>query len=290
MKISWWLGGAGCLMVAVAVAGSPEDLNGLYAGSADPSAPVLRMADGSTNHLGARADIKINEAHVYADNNLNTEFEARLETSAVAVGPASLVLRVADRGYPISGWAGRTGGPGNVLWVNIHRQDEAEAAARWLGVDCPLRAPPGYKLFAQFLPEAAVYATNGPVVVKFALKNLDGRSVIFQRGGRQRGSRDNQYGFSAMYQGAHGPQPVPDTGNPVNFGGLTGMVKLDAGQVYADEIDLKKWFGFDRPGSYFIHGYFAMTFYRPAPKGAGEMPSDIMWEDYASADFQVVVK
>ena len=57
MKIIWWLAGAGCLMVSVtlAVAGSPEDLNGLYAGSADPSAPVLRMADGSTNHLGARA-------------------------------------------------------------------------------------------------------------------------------------------------------------------------------------------------------------------------------------------
>jgi len=108
---------------------------------------------------------------------------------------------------------------------------------------------------------------------------------VFQRGGSQRGARDNQYGFRAM----HNSTPVPDTGSAINFGGFCTQVSLKQGEEFSDEIDLKKWFSFDKAGSYFIHGFYGLTFYQ-----GGKTDSfagwNVMWSEYAAADFEVDVK
>jgi hypothetical protein len=76
--------------------------------------------------------------------------------------------------------------------------------------------------------------------VKFQLENMDDRTVIFQRGGQQRGYRDNQYGFRAQFSNQKiWRQAVPDIGNPINFGGRFGDVPLNSGKVFEDQIDLK---------------------------------------------------
>ena len=51
---------------------------------------------------GAKVDIKILQAHVYSVNNANTDFSARLDTSAVV---NSAVLRIDGHEYSCSGWA-----------------------------------------------------------------------------------------------------------------------------------------------------------------------------------------
>ena len=124
-------------------------------------------------------------------------------------------------------------------------------------------------------------------MVKFQLKNLGERTVIFERGGQNRGSRDNQYGFRAMFQYY---QPVADTGNAMSFGGLSGPISINSGKTFKDEIDLKKWFAFDKPGTYVIHGFYQLDFCRPLPNGKTFEPWNEIWSDYASADFTVTVK
>jgi hypothetical protein len=269
------------------------DSNGLYYVSSTETGQTMTNSDGSTVRLGGKAGMQIRRAHIYSEDNGNTEFNVILETSSYEVNPANsqmvkpVVFRFGQRAYSCSGWVGNIEDIGNPIRFNVHGQDEAEAMAKWLSTTCDLRSPPGYKLYARFVPSKTEFNTNEPVMVKFQLKNLDDRNVIFMRGGSNRGSRDNQYGFRAMYQ--YGV-PVADTGDPLNFGGLMGPVSLDPGKVFEDQIDLKKWFAFDKPGRYEIHGFYHLAFYRPPLTDTTRPWGEIMWSGYASADFTVVVK
>ena len=260
-------------------------------------AVALQLHASETNGLfyvssGERASIRILQEHVYSENNANTDFGVRLDTSDYRVNPKTgeainpMKLRVGGHEYSCSGGGGNANGTYDVMWFSVPDRDEAEAVAKWFSVDCGLRSPPGYKLYSQFIPSKVEFHTDEPVTVKFQLKNLDDRTVIFQRGGQQRGERDNQYGFRAiLYE-----HPVPDAGNPVNFGGLCVLVPLEPNKMFEDQIDLKKWFAFDKPGTYMIHGFYQLDFYRAPLNKETFMPWNEIWHDYASADFTIVVK
>jgi hypothetical protein len=270
-----------------------NDANGLYYVSSDGTGQTMANSDGSTVQLGEKAEMQIRRAHIYSEDNGNTDFNVVLETSDYETNLANsqmvkpVVFRFGQRAYSCFGWVGSIEAIGNPIRFNVHGQDEAEAVAKWLSTSCDLRSPPGYKLYAQFVPAKSEFNTNEPVMVKFQLKNLDERTVIFMRGGSNRGSRDNQYGFRAMFQYS---QPVADTGSAINFGGLFGPESLEPGNAFEDQIDLKKWFAFDKPGRYEIHGFYHLAFCRPPLTDTTRPWGEIVWSDYASADFTVVVK
>ena len=236
---------------------------------------------------GGKALIEIRRAQVFSVDNGNTDFEVVLKTSGYATDPATskmvnpVIFRMGSHGYSCTASVGEIGDNGRIQF-NVHGQDEAKTIANWLSTTCDLRSPPGYKLYAQFVPSKPEVTTNEPVMVEFQLKNLDERTVFFLRGGQYRGSRDNQYGFRAMF----GYQPVADVGNSMNFGGLIGTETLEPGKTYENEIDLKKWFAFEKPGTYLMHGFYKLDFCRDATW----VWDEITWSDYASADFTITVK
>lgn len=267
--------------------------NGLYYISSNETAQTIKMADGSTVRLGEKAEIQILKARVFPENDENTDFEVRLNTSDYPADPKTgdvmepFVLRIGDHGYSWGGGGGQTGHY-NEMMFNIHNQDEAKAAAKWLAVDCKFRTPPGYKFLAQFIPTRSEFHADEPVLVKFVMKNLDDKTIVFQSGGQQRGNRDNQYGFRAFYQYT---MPMPDVGNPVNFGGLCQLINLEPGKEFeGNPVDLKKWFKFDKAGRYSVHGCYRLDFYPPGKISEVFQPWNVIWSDYASADFTVVVK
>jgi hypothetical protein len=255
-------------------------------------------------YISRIADIRILGAHISSDNNENTRFSVILNTSDYHADPKSVfdsrpfVLRVGKHWYAQStgGWnsngefegydTAQTNGENNMVGFVVLSEGDAQELARWLSAPCRLRSPPGYKLLAQFIPSKTEFNTNEPVMVKFQLKNLDERTIIFQRGGQQEGTRDNQYGFQAMMY----DHIVPDIGNPVSIGGPCGPVSLDSGKVFEDQIDLKKWFAFDKPGIYMIHGFYQLDFYQPPLNKETFWIWNPIWHDYASADFRVDVK
>lgn len=253
-------------------------------------ATVLQLQAAESNGLyyvssGEKVEIKTLQAHVYSENNANTDFSVRLDNVTNLV-----TLRISGHEYSCSGWGGAPKDTFNVVWFKAHGQDEAGAIAKWFSVNCDLRSPPGYKLYAQFVPSKTEFDTNEPVIVKFQLKNLDERIVIFQRGGLQRGRRDNQYGFSAQLSNKNGVRQNLTVSHAACFGGLSTLVPLDSGKLFEDQIDLKKWFVFDQPGTYLIHGFYLLDFYRAPLDKETFMPWNEIWSDYASADFTVVVK
>ena len=267
------------------------DSNGFYYVSSGETGQTMKTADGTTVRLGRKAEIQISKAYVYSENNANTDFDVLLYSSDFSADPKTgapipVALRIGNHVYTWSGYRSH-GGSYNDTQFEIHGQDEAMAAAKWLSVDCKLRTQPGYKFSAQFIPTQSEFHTNESVLVKFAMRNLDDRMIIFQSGGQQRGYRDNQYGFRAMYQ--YGV-PVADVGNPVNFGGLCELINLEPGKEFEGQTDLKKWFNFDKAGTYSIHGFYRLDFYPPGKESEVWKPWNVKWSDYASADFTVVVK
>jgi len=284
--------------------------NGLYYRSTNQSDSVVQnepatWTDGrGSMYISKMADLKILGARISSINNENTRFDVILKTSDYHTDSNSVfdtrpfVLRVGEHWYAQSTggrsyngeygqWEGaQTNGECNMVEFVVLNEGDAQELARWLAVPYRLRSPPGYKLLAQFIPSKTEFNTNEPVIVKFQLKNLDERTIIFQRGGQQRGSRDNQYGFQALMW----DHVVPDVGNPMNFGGLCGLVPLDSGKVFEDQIDLKKWFTFDKPGTYMIHGFYQLDFYQPPLNKETFSARNQIWRDYVSADFTITVK
>jgi hypothetical protein len=255
---------------------------GLYYASTNQSGEIVTNTDGTLFKLGAKAEFKASEVILSSLSNANDQFNVSLNTGGQAKDVRSLVLRVGGHGYQVRGWSSD-----NHIQFNVPNQADALAIARAFSVECPLRTPPGYKYFAQFIPTKSEFQSNEPVTVRLVLKNLDTRPIVFQSGGQQRGSRDNQFGFRAMYQYT---TPVPDVGSPVNFGGLCTHVRLEPGKEFSAEVDLRKWFALDKAGTYSIHGFYLLDFYSDEEQRGTFSHPNCLWSEYASADFSVVVK
>jgi len=278
---------AGHIAVAESLETNPV---GLCYASTNESGTIVTNTDGTLLKLGAKVDFKILEPNVASENNNNDQFYVSFGTGEIAFGPSdkdgrTLVLRVGAHGYLPNGWSS-AGNSDHHIQFSVPSQADALAIAQAFSVESPLRAPPGYKYFTQFIPTKSMFQSNEPVTVKFVLKNLDTKPIVFQNGGQQRGYRDNQYGFRAMFQYV---TPVLDVGNPANFGGISGHMHLEPGKEFTGEIDLKKWFAFDKPGTYSIHGFYLLDFY-PNDKPDGPVSHNKLWSEYASADFTVIMK
>jgi len=275
----------------IAIAESVEtNAVGLYYTSTSQNGEIVTNTDGTLLKLGAKVDFKILAASLASENNRNDQFYVSFGSGDFGVGPSdkdgrALVLRVGGHGYLPKGWSS-AGNSDHQIQFSVPSQTDALAIAQAFSVECPLRAPPGYKYLAQFIPTKSEFQSNESVTVKFVLKNLDTKPIVFQSGGQQRGPRDNQYGFRAMFQYF---TPVLDVGNPANFGGLCGRIQIEPGKEFVGEVDLRKWFAFDKSGTYSIHGFYLLDFY-PNDKRDGFISHSILWSEYASADFTVVVK
>jgi hypothetical protein len=268
---------------------SSTDSNGLYYVSSHVTAPQRKDAYGTTVFSYEKAEIRILKAHVYSVNNSNTDFRAYLNTTDNPFGPKPgsvakpLALRVGNHTYSCAGWGG------NTMEFMFPNQNEAKAGAEWLSVDCTLRTPPGYKFSAQFVPNRAALHTNEPVLVNFAIKNLDDRTITFEYFGAARA----QFDFRATLNG----RPVHDKleGDPMKgvIDTAVQLVNVDPGEEFGREFDLKGWFAFDKAGTYKIHASHRLEFFRKPVNRADDDPVKMwneLWSDSASADFTIVVK
>jgi len=144
------------------------------------------------------------------------------------------------------------------------------------------RRHPGDRMLVEFIPDTPEFTAGKPVTVKLRITNIGDHDFAFIQGGRQRGSRDNQFTFSAELIG---DKMVPDTGDPRNFGGMGFSVKLKPGESHEIPVDLTKWFNFQRNATYNIRGSYYMEFVDPNNRD----PYTI-WEDYACAEFSIRIK
>lgn len=159
----------------------------------------------------------------------------------------------------------------------------ASKFATRLKITPSLRKHPGHEFATQFSPVEKSFQPGQPVVVRMQMKNTGNVSFSFYDGGSQRGARNNQFGFSAFRHVGNGTE-VPDTGNPVNFGGHVGLRTLEPGEAFRKQVDITKWFDLSKPGTYLIKGQFELNIH------SGEDDRHrVDWDDAARGECLVVI-
>lgn len=268
------------LMCACAVdANEPSD--GIYLRAECEPAPRIVCQDGRQVFLGARQDLKIKRSRLSSVDNANTRFLLSVTVPYEdAVGSSTYVLLVGGTAYRQTGLSASPGKT-STLSFYISGEDKVKEVSKYLDAPPHCRTHPQYALLVFFTPAKQEFSVGEEVTVTLHIKNVGPNVVAFEKGGRDRAARDNQYVFCAYYNG----KQVEDIGTTNNDGGWLVSRVLKPGDVFENTINLSKWFSFRDPGLYQIHGAYYLAFNDPKPNSWGTI-----WEDYASADFTVRIK
>jgi hypothetical protein len=268
-----------CISPLPVLAGQEE--NGIYERSQDTSAVLVRAQDGQEVRLGKRRTLQIRKAEMFSQNNENNRF--RLSVTVPydpRLGPSSYILIVDGTAYRQVG-SGASQKETSSLSFYVTGDDNAKQVAKYFRTSPPYRKHPGHELQVSFIPVKQVFETGEEVVVTLRITNVGTKAVAFMQGGRNRAARDNQYIFTARYQG----KQVEDIGTSYHFGGTSVRRGLAPSEVFEDKVSLNKWFLFPEAGVYEIQGSYYLDFQDPADDSWRTI-----WEDYASADFVVTIK
>ncbi len=227
------------------------------------------------------APFKIERATLVSQENDNSRFHLTLHRSSpFAENYAKLRLRLGDSEIRFSS-GGREGETNFMIGAVIQGLDLAHRAARHFKIEPVLREHPGHRLLARFQPSKKSFAIGEPVTARLQIHNVGTRNFSFLKGGRQRGQRDNQFAFSCQRET---DKMEPDIGSPMNFGGVASFKTIKPGSVESITVDLRKWFAFDQPGSYFLRGSYYMEVSDP------ERGFTALWEEFVCDEFTVNVR
>jgi len=255
--------------------------SGFYRITNDESMRSVVTQSGRKVHVGKMEQLQIKKVTLTSRDNWNEKFYLHIE---VPYDPSLEkgqwhVLVVSGEAYKQSS-GGSSQKKTSSLGFTIFGRKKAEAVAQYFSIKPCLRVHPGYQFAVKFIPMKEKFAHGENVLVTLMIKNIGTNTVAFQKGGRNRASRDNQYEFVARHRG----KQVSDIGQPGHFGGLSFRKVLKPGEVFMNSVNLCKWFDFKKPGTYEILGTYVMEFNDPDDESWFTI-----WEGYVSAEFSLSI-
>ncbi len=269
------------LFASACVVGADPPDDGIYLREQGEPAPWIMSQDGQKLFFGARQDVEIRESELVSQDNANSGFYLSLTVPYnAAIDSSTYILIVDGTAYRQSG-SGASQEEESSISFYIAGEDKARQVAAYFGTSLLYRRHPRHTLLVSFIPAQHEFPVGTEVTVTLRIANIGTNQIAFMQGGRNRAERDNQYVFAARYRG----KQVDDIGSSDHFGGMAVRRVLKPGEVFEDEISLGKWFAFAEPGMYEVHGAYYMAFVDPDADAWRTI-----WEDYASADFLVVIK
>lgn len=240
--------------------------DGLYEVSAD-RLPIRLLAD------------PIDAALANSQSNDNARYQVSLQSSApFSIPEERIVLFLSGKAQKMAGWGSDPNGHSLSLLVAA---DQIPAIERLYKTTVRSRRHPGHLVRVEFVPAKEKFAVGEAVVVRLRLANVGEREFTFMNGGRNRGARNNQFGFTAN----SGTRMLADSGNPTHFGGLAGYQTVKPGQSFELEVDLSGWFKFSEAGNYLMVGTYVMEFVDPPGPGGCTI-----WEDVLGAEFNITIE
>ncbi|HEV3079951.1 MAG TPA: hypothetical protein VGY66_09235 [Gemmataceae bacterium] len=258
-----------------------EPSDGVYLVHLEGAGPkVMRNDDGDPLVLGERLADKFGQAVIESDSNDNSRFSLDLKGAGPFPPghPGPMALLIGGRCFVVYSNSDPEPDGKRQLGSIIIGAEAMQVVAKKFKVEPRLRKHPGYQLLATWTPDQAGYKAGEPITLTLKIKNVGAQAAAFFDGGAQRGARNNQFGFTAFHSG----KAVPDTGDPLNFGGKASLEVLEPGESFSKSVRLDDWFKFNEPGVYQITGTYKLAFYDPKSK-----PRRPLWTDFASGECSV---
>ncbi len=269
------------LLVSTSVLGADQPNDGIYLRAQGEPAPWIKSQDGQKIFLGAKQTLKIQKSELSSQNNGNTRFYLSVTIPYdESIGPSTYILIVAGTAYRQSG-SGSSQKNTSSLDFYMSEETKAKQVSQYMKTPIVHRRHPRHNLRVSFTPTKQKSSVGEEVSATLRITNVGTNTISFMKGGRNRAARDNQYVFSARYNG----RQVEDIGTSYHFGGIAVRRVLKPGEVFEDKISLSKWFSFDKAGMYEVHGSYCLDFNDPDAESWRTI-----WEDYVSADFTVRIK
>ena len=242
------------LFVLFACAAAIADVeNGIYELTQEHGSPNATRTIGGKIHLGKKLTSDFGKAQIWSVSNRNDHFRVHLKQVANFDTDGQFAIWIDGVCEVVSSHTDSTKGQPIDLIVDMRGLENAEMCAHQFGVQVELRKHPGHQLSVSFEPEKDSYKIGEPVVIELQIENVGQNTVRFKEGGQQRGARDNQFGFIAS-------PALPDSGDPMNRGGKGALRTLEPGDVFHKEVDITKWFKFEKPLHYEITGLYELEF------------------------------
>jgi len=257
----------------------PED--GFYLRAIDNNDTYeYQSQDGTKFLLGEKQILKIEQCEITSSNNENTQFYLSVKMPYDdKVNSSWNVLFVGGTAYRQSS-SGSSKNETMSKGFRISGAENAKQVSKYLNTPIHYRKHPQYNMLVTFNTTKEEFNIGEEVTAILRIKNVGDKAFTFQKGGRNRAIRDNQYLFTAFFRGNH----VPDIGTNSHMGGISTDRTIKPGDIFEDEISLSKWFSFNQAGAYEIHGSYYLDFKNPDTKSY-----ITIWQDYASADFTIKI-
>ena len=268
------------LLFSFAQADASKITNGIYVITESDKGPAVKALDGVKVFLGKKFTEPIEKIYFKSVSNDNETYSLMLQKTGPFSKEDVLFVLYVD-GFCLR--FNSSGNGDNIFDIagQFRSVQAANAFEKFLKVQPLKRAHPHYALAERYVPSKEVSSTTESLIVTLEIKNVGTVPVTFQVGGKNRGERDNQFGFTAY----DGMKAIRDTGNPVHFGGVSVNKTLKPGEIFTKEVDLRKWFHFEKAGTYEITGSYYLSFFDPD----GE-DYFVLWEDYATASFYLRIE
>jgi hypothetical protein len=268
--VCWILGIAMPLMST-----SAEIENGIYRVLADDKGFEAARTSGGKVRLGDRLSQNFGSATIWSLSNQNDRFRLLMKEAGPFDHQGQAAIYV-DGVCEVIGSYSEPDAAGKLeLIADIEGQANIRKVAAVLQTKPIERKHPGHQLRVSWRPVQESYKAGEAVLLELTIENVGTTTVRFIEGGKQRGARDNQFGFTAFAGSGFG-KPIPDTGDPTNFGGLGAFRELKPNDVFQKQVDISKWFQFEAPDTYLITGMYELELQEK------DFGARVLWEEFAT--------
>lgn len=178
------------------------------------------------------------------------------------------------------------GGGSTSAWFTFDRPT-AEAVASAMRVTLRERTQLDADLRYRWdIPSRRAATSKTPLPITLHITNTGAATVGVQLGGRQRGTRDNQFMFTAARNGK--PLPIKDA---PDLGGATGIHVVAPGQSVAVTCpDLRAWLDLDRPGRVVLAARWESTLSKDGKSTSAVADRANVWDIAPTGQATIVVK
>lgn len=236
---------------------SAEVEAGIYRITSDGQGVEAARTVGGTVDLGERLATNLGDSTIWSLTNRNDYYRVMVKLAAPLERQHRLAICV-DGVCEVVGSISAPDADGKVaVLADVVGQANARQVAVALNAKIQDRQHPGHQLRVSFSTVRESHRIGEPVVLSLRIVNVGKTTVRFLEGGQQRGPRNNQFGFTA-FAGHGSGKSISDTGDPRHRGGIGVYRELKPGDVFDKQVDISKWFKFEKADTYQVTGTYEL--------------------------------